>query len=236
MVSFEAADNHLGVDVAAEAQLEADAGGGGDAASHAVGHVDDVAEAVGGPAQEGIELGLGGAAGRLGEMDSEAEAGSAGGLRGGREEGDIAAGRITAEVDADDATGAEARRQRHGLGRLGRRVAPVHREEQPDDEARVLGLRRCERVQHRPHVARLVEVRPRQRAWRRPQLQVHDAVAGEVGHDRLGRVLERGRVVDQVVDVRGEQGEEAVPLPSQPGCRKRGGEWGDQDGRVSSRV
>lgn len=46
-------------------------------------------------------------------------------------------------------------------------------------------------------------------AGRGAQLEVDDAVGGEVAEDREGRVAQGGGVVDEVVDVRGEEGEEA---------------------------
>lgn len=172
--------------------------------------MDHVAQAVGVPRHDGVELGVRGATLGLGKVDRDLQPGVPRGAERRCERRHVALGRVPAQVDADDALAGELAGQGHNLVGLGGRVAPVHGQDEAHVDGRVVALGGGGGVQHGLDIAGLGQAGGRHGARRGPQLEVDDAVVGELAHDRPGRVLERLGVVDEVVDVGGEEREEAV--------------------------
>ncbi|KAL2000269.1 hypothetical protein VTN02DRAFT_3332 [Thermoascus thermophilus] len=151
---------------------------------------------------------------RLGEVQRDLEPLALGRRERVPEDGDIAAGRVPAEVDAHDAAGAVADRQVDHLHGFGGAVAPVDGEDQVHRHAAALPtLGRAEfvdAVQDGRDILLLGDVEVRDRAGRRAELEVADPVVTEVVQDRAGGVAQAGEVVAELVDGFGEHLEEAV--------------------------
>lgn len=221
-MALEATSDHARVDIAAEAQLQPKAAAAGpgparsdDLAADGVADVDDVAEAVGPPrAQQHEQLGVGRAGLGLGEVQGDAERRARAvsrAVEGGLQGLDAAARGVAAQVDADDAAGAEPRGERDGLGGLGGGVAAVDGEDETRVHAGAGGgaLVVGDGGQDGVDVVGLGKGGAGQGARGGAQLEVDDAVGGEGPEDGEGGVPEGGEVVDEVVDVGREEGEEA---------------------------
>lgn len=251
MMRLKPAAYHPGVDVAAEAQLQPQAPGvPDDLPLDPVADVYDVADAGGPPApQEHQQLLVGAARLGLGEVQRDPQPGAAAPLlrrlrfRPARllerrlQGRDAAPRRVPAQVDAHDAPGAllEGAGQADDLEGLARGVAPVDREDEPRVEGRARGggLEGADDVQDGGDVALLGEAGPGQRPRRRAQLEVDDAVPREVAEDGEGGVLEGREVVDEVVDVGGEEGEEAWKRRGELGVWAGWTEDREQEGGVT---
>lgn len=208
---------HPSIDITAQAELQPQAPGVSDNLPlHTLADVYHMADPVGPPgAQQHEQLLVGAARLGLGEVQRDAQPGGRGPrpLEGGLQGLYAAPGGIAAQVDPHDATVLEGDGQVGGLQGLWQRVAPVDR----DDESGVEGgggilggLELADHVQDGCDVARLGEVGPRQCPWCRAQLHVDDAVPCEVPEHGEGCVSQGLEVVDEMVDVRGEQGKEAL--------------------------
>jgi hypothetical protein len=96
------ADNHAGMHIAAKTQLDGDALLLNDSTVRRL-DVNHVAEAVGPPGQQRVELAVGRRSGCFGKVQRDAQAGGLCTLEGGREDAHVAFSWVTAEVDADNA-------------------------------------------------------------------------------------------------------------------------------------
>lgn len=80
---------------------------------------------IGLPAQDGLKLARARATFGLGEVNGDLEASRPRRLKSGREQRDVALGRITTEVNGDDPTISEARGERDNFVCLGERITTV---------------------------------------------------------------------------------------------------------------
>lgn len=216
MMPLKPTTDHPSTHITTQAELQPQpAGVRRDLPLHGIAEVDDVADAARFPlAQHHEQLLIGPARLGLAKVQRYPQPGDGvGGLERGLQRPDAAPERVAAQVDADDALGMEPAGQVHDLCCLLGGVAAVHGEDQAGVEpgrGRASGglLELADGRQDGLDVARLGQAGLWQGARRGPQLEVDDAVCGEVVEHGEGCVAQGGEVVYEVVDVGGEEGEE----------------------------